>query len=80
MKPNMKNIIWMLFTTIFLLVGTHVWAQNAGTVSGIITDTEGEPLPGAFVFYKGTKNGVTTDIDGKYSIAAPASGKAQCFC
>lgn len=77
MKLNMKNIIWMLFTTMFLLVGTHAWAQNAGTVSGIITDTEGEPLPGAFVFYKGTKNGVTTDIDGKYSIAAPASGKAQ---
>ena len=36
------------------------------TVSGSITDENGEPLPGATVLEKGTINGTTTDIDGKF--------------
>lgn len=37
-------------------------------ITGIITDSKGQPLPGANVVEKGTKNGVTTDFDGKFSI------------
>lgn len=37
----------------------------SGTVSG-----DGMPLPGATVLVKGTKNGTTTDFDGRYSIKA----------
>jgi hypothetical protein len=46
----------------------------SGTVSGIVTDESGEPLPGATVMIKGTTIGVATDIDGKYSLAIPAGG------
>lgn len=49
-------------------------AQNM--VSGIVSDEGGEPLIGVFVFQKGTKNGVSTDLDGRYQIAAPAAGKS----
>ena len=38
------------------------------TVSGVITDSEGMPLPGVTVVEQGTNNGTQTDFDGKYSI------------
>ena len=39
--------------------------------TGTITDASGEPLIGATVMLKGTKRGVTTDVDGRFSIDAP---------
>lgn len=39
-------------------------------VSGTVTDTEGEPLIGATVKVKGAAKGVTTDINGRYTISA----------
>lgn len=41
------------------------------TVSGVVSDATGA-LPGANVVIKGTTKGVSTDIDGKYSIKAKA--------
>ncbi len=38
------------------------------TVSGIVTDETGIPLPGVNVIMKGTSNGTSTDFDGKYAI------------
>jgi TonB-dependent starch-binding outer membrane protein SusC len=42
--------------------------QQMVTVSGKITDTSGEPLPGANVLEKGTTNGTTADVNGQYTI------------
>lgn len=39
------------------------------TISGTVTDASG-PVPGVNVVVKGTKNGVQTNIDGKYTINA----------
>lgn len=39
------------------------------TVSGKVSDETGQPLPGVNVLEKGTTNGTTTDIDGRYLIA-----------
>lgn len=39
------------------------------TISGSVTDVNGEPLPGASVLEKGTTNGTQTDFDGNYSIS-----------
>ena len=39
--------------------------------TGTITDASGEPLIGATVMLKGTKRGVTTDVNGHFSIDAP---------
>ncbi|TNJ46024.1 TonB-dependent receptor [Tamlana fucoidanivorans] len=41
-------------------------AQNV--VSGIVKDKNGQPLPGANVFLKGTTNGVVTDFDGLFQL------------
>ncbi|WOD42870.1 SusC/RagA family TonB-linked outer membrane protein [Hwangdonia lutea] len=38
------------------------------TITGVVTDEIGLPLPGVNVLETGTLNGVTTDFDGKYSI------------
>jgi len=46
----------------------------SNTVSGVVTDENGEPLIGASVTIKGTTIGTTTNIDGKYSLAIPAGG------
>lgn len=43
------------------------------TVSGIITDENGLPLPGASVIEEGTKNGMVTDFDGKYKLTVESS-------
>ena len=42
-------------------------AQNR-TISGTITDSDGNPLPGASIFEDGTSNGTVSDFDGKYTI------------
>lgn len=55
-----------------LFAGISAWAQ--GTVTGTVTAANDEPLIGATVLVKGTSVGTSTDIDGKYSIAA-AQGK-----
>lgn len=43
-------------------------SQQALTVSGIVTDANGEPIIGANVVEKGTTNGAVTDLDGKFSL------------
>ena len=39
-------------------------------ISGVVKDSEGEPLPGVTVIIEGTTSGTVTDIDGVYSIDA----------
>lgn len=48
--------------------------QQTNTVSGIVTDVNGEPLIGVNVSEEGTTNGIVTDIDGKYAITTSANG------
>jgi len=47
--------------------------QQARTVSGKVTDQDGQPLIGVTVMVKGTSVGVVTDVDGKYSIDVPSN-------
>uniref|UniRef100_UPI0032176BD1 TonB-dependent receptor n=1 Tax=uncultured Draconibacterium sp. TaxID=1573823 RepID=UPI0032176BD1 len=44
------------------------------TITGKVTDSNGESLPGVTVLFKGTTNGTVTDIDGNYSIPTVAEG------
>lgn len=48
------------------------------TVTGTVTDPdENEPVIGASVVQKGSKNGVVTDIDGNYTIKVPANASLE---
>ncbi len=57
---------------LFLLTGGLEYSI-AQTVTGTVTAQEtGEPLIGVTIMIKGTTQGVTTDIEGKYSLGVPA--------
>jgi len=45
-----------------------VAAQSKVTVKGVVKDAKGEPIIGASVMEKGTKNGTVTDFDGNYTL------------
>ena len=47
--------------------------QQAKKVSGVITDSNGEPIIGANILVKGTNNGTTTDLDGNYTLEMPSN-------
>jgi TonB-linked SusC/RagA family outer membrane protein len=52
--------------------------QQKKTITGTITDADGEPLPGVTVVVKGTTQGTVTDADGNYSLSGvPVDGILQ---
>ena len=52
-------------------------AQDNVTVSGTVVDENGEPILGAGIVVKGTTNGTTADLDGKFSLTVPAGSVIQ---
>jgi hypothetical protein len=64
MKQTFKNV----FINMLLFTSFVVNAQK--TISGIITDENGVPLPGATIVVVETNDGTTTDFNGNYTINA----------
>lgn len=60
----------LALTCVLTLMGGVSFAQNR-TVTGVVSATSGESVIGAGVLIDGTTKGVTTDLDGKYSIEVP---------
>ena len=57
-----------------MLMSSLAFAQTK--VTGTVINVEdGEPIPGASVVIEGTKTGVVTDADGKFSMTVPADAK-----
>ena len=50
------------------LKGSPEIGLQQSTITGIVLDNTGTPLPGANIVEKGTTNGVTADFDGNFSI------------
>jgi TonB-linked SusC/RagA family outer membrane protein len=49
-------------------------------VTGTVTSLEdGSPLPGVNIMVQGTTNGITTNVDGKYTISVPNSDASLVF-
>ena len=46
-------------------------------VSGRVTDASGQPIIGASVIVRGTTLGVSTDVDGRFSLEVPAPAASQ---
>jgi hypothetical protein len=62
---------YILFPVIFAWMSMLCGISQIRTISGVITDANGNPLPGVSVLIKGTQTGTITDINGYYSIDAP---------
>ncbi len=75
MSKNLQKIVCL--TTVFLAITGELLAQTRSqtqsgsgqpiVVSGVVSDSSGDPLAGAYVILKGTSQGTTADIDGKYT-------------
>ena len=65
-------LLGMIFCLLWGGVGT-INAQTK-TVAGTVSDDKGELIVSGTVRVKGTQTATITDIDGKYSISAPAGG------
>lgn len=66
----------------FLLVclaGLSAFAQDRKVTGKVTSAEDGSALPGVAVQVKGTNRGVSTDINGAYSIAVPSSGGKLLF-
>ena len=63
----MKRITFV-FALLLLCISQVAWAQTI-RVTGTVADAKtGDPLPDASVTVKGTTAGVSTDVNGKYTI------------
>ncbi len=61
----MTKQLLLFFVT---MLGAFPLLAQSLTVTGVVSDTNGAPLPGVNVVEKGTTNGTSTDFDGNYSI------------
>ncbi|MCE7065917.1 TonB-dependent receptor [Dyadobacter sp. CY326] len=63
----MKKYVYL--TLLFTGMLFNAYAQEA--VTGVVKDGSGQTIPGATVVIKGTSKYASSDLDGKFSIAAP---------
>ena len=56
-----------------MAIPAQVFAQSKYEVKGVVVDTTGTPVIGASVVEQGTTNGVTTDVNGQYSLRVNSS-------
>ena len=63
-------------TMMAMFFAATMYAQNI-KITGTVTDSSGEPIIGASVTVEGTKSGTVTDVNGKFSMQAPAKGQLR---
>ena len=69
MKKSNHTKFKEAFLLCFLFLSVGLFAQEK-SISGVISDGTGMPLPGVNVVINGTTNGTGADFDGNYSITA----------
>lgn len=63
------HVIWLLLC---LLTCHSLSFGQTKTVTGTVTATDGLPLPGASILIKGTSQGTSSDVDGRFSLQLPS--------
>ncbi|MBZ9730769.1 SusC/RagA family TonB-linked outer membrane protein [Salegentibacter sp. JZCK2] len=84
MKNNYSRLKWVALIIIGGILFFLSKTANAATtiplplqqqeVSGLVQDQNGLPIPGVTVSVKNTNRGTVTNLDGEYSVSAPANG------
>jgi len=69
-----SKFTWIL--TLFLVFAVQLSFAQEKTVTGVVTAKDyGDPVPGASVMIEGTKFGVETDMEGRYSLKVKPGDK-----
>jgi TonB-linked SusC/RagA family outer membrane protein len=74
----MKKIL-LTFLLLSLVTLTSVYAQSRKITGTVIGADDGKPLPGVSVKITGTNLGVQTNVQGAYSVTAPAGATSLTF-
>ena len=69
MKCFKFELFKVLFVAMALALNLEVYAQTK--VSGLVVDSNHEPVIGASVLVKGTTTGTATDFDGRFTVTVP---------
>ncbi|MDR1455957.1 MAG: SusC/RagA family TonB-linked outer membrane protein, partial [Tannerella sp.] len=56
---------------------TGIFQQSGKRITGLVTDTDGEPIIGANIIEKGAANGTATDTDGRFSLTVADNAVLQ---
>ncbi|WP_417939786.1 SusC/RagA family TonB-linked outer membrane protein [Flavobacterium sp. RS13.1] len=70
---NIKANCYLAIVLLLCLLTTNKASAQDLTVEGVVKDASGLTLPGVNVSEKGSKNGVSTDFDGKYKLKVSSS-------
>ncbi len=76
MSPKIRTATALLSLS---LMTSAALAQNF-RAGGLVTDADGEPVAGAAVIEEGTANGVSTDVDGNFSLEVSPGAKLLFSC
>jgi len=66
----LRYCVWLLLVAVLGGLPAGAWAQQ--TITGTVTDTNDQPLPGVNVRVEGTMRGTSTSPNGTYEIELPA--------
>ncbi|HTF28857.1 MAG TPA: TonB-dependent receptor, partial [Flavitalea sp.] len=72
MRKFRPRMCYVVLNMLFLFAFFTAANAQTGTVNGTVKGSDGLPLAGASVILKGMNTGTTTDINGIFSITAPA--------
>ena len=70
---------WMLMLVLVFSGFASVNLQAQESISGVVKDVGGIPLPGVSIIQKGTTRGAVTDFDGNYSLELTLGEKTLVF-
>ncbi|HSF54995.1 MAG TPA: mucoidy inhibitor MuiA family protein, partial [Algoriphagus sp.] len=76
-SPELEK--WELNYARFTTVNKFSVPQMPGTVSGVVLDESGVPIPGTTVLVKGTTIGTVSDTEGRYSLTLPGNAQSLVF-
>ncbi len=68
------------FLLLFSIISFQLFAQeNIITITGKVTATDGEPIPGVNIFLKNTSTGTISEFNGNYKLSIPAESQILVF-
>jgi Ca-activated chloride channel family protein len=73
MKNSLKIFVILILTALIIAF------TESKTITGMVTDDQGQPIPGAGISVKGTSKGTTTDYNGYYRITVDAQENILVF-